>query len=99
MDCNRLSTIPPGKHGTIDVFVELIRPAPERSDIPGHDTLPLFVVDLVSDAAFYGKIGILYDLDKKKNIPVTHAERHDENLRDPENPKNFKQFKVPGRNA
>ena len=56
-------------------------------------------MDLISDAAFYGKIGILDDLDKKKNIPITHAERHDENLGDPENPKNFKQFKVPGRNA
>ena len=55
-------------------------------NVPGNNALSLLVMNSRADAAFYREIGVFDDFYKQENIPVAHAEGHDENRRYLKNP-------------
>lgn len=72
----------------------MIRPVPERGDIPGHDLLAFPVTQARTHPAFNGQIGVFNRFQKKIGIAVTHTQGHHKNLGNPENSQDFKQYEM-----
>jgi hypothetical protein len=92
----RLTAVTAGKHSAINLFINLQRTMPEISYIPADQALPFLILDSETNPALDRPEGILDYFGEKIDIPVTHPDSQDKNLRDTEKPEHIEQFRVPG---